>query len=233
MVARLLAALVFVVCGSLVFWQAFVHTVHRGTLAVPAFAGQTVEEASLRAHDAGLMVIVEEPGVYTAETPPGRVAEQQPRAGFHVKTGSSVAVRLSLGSERTAVPNLQGESLQGGLHGLEREGLKPGRRVRVDGLTGADRVLATDPPIGHLTAPDTEINLLVNVSADEALWVMPSLLSRSRNDVRTLCLNHQLRLGQIHEVSYPGLLSGSVIRQYPPAGSPMSRSDIITIWVAK
>lgn len=233
MVARLLAALVFVVCASLVFWQAFVHTVHRGTLAVPDLTGQTVEEASLHAHDIGLKVAVEQPGVFTAAAPPGVVAEQQPRAGFHVKTGSTVTLRLSLGSERAAIPDVRGESLQGGLHGLERAGLRPGRRARVDGLTGADRVIATNPPIGHLMAPDTEIDLLVNVAANEALWVMPPLLSRSRDTVRTLCLDHQLRLGQIHEVSYPGLPSGLVIRQYPPAGSPLSRSDIITIWVAK
>jgi serine/threonine-protein kinase len=233
MVARLLAALVFIVCASLVFWQAFVHTVHRGTLAVPDLTGQTVEEASLHAHDIGLKVVVEQPGVYTAAAPPGVVAEQHPRAGFHVKTGSTVTLRLSLGSERTAIPDVRGESLQGGLHGLEREGLRPGRRARVDGLTGADRVIATNPPIGHLIAPDTEIDLLVNVAANEALWVMPPLLSRSRDTVRTLCLDHQLRLGQIHEVSYPGLPPGLVIRQYPPAGSPLSRSDIITIWVAK
>jgi serine/threonine-protein kinase len=233
MVARLLAALVFVLCASVVFWQAFVHTVHRGTLATPNLTGETMEEATRRAHDAGLTAVVEQPGVYTSETPPGLVAEQQPRAGFHVKTGSTITLRLSLGNERTAVPDVRGESLQGGLHGLEREGLKPGNRARVDGLTGADRVLATDPPIGHLAAPDTEINLLVNMAANEPLWVMPSLLSRSRNAVRDLCLDHALRLGQIHEVVYPGLPSGLVLRQYPPAGAPLSRSDIITIWVAK
>ena len=97
----------------------------------------------------------------------------------------------------------------------------------------ADRVLATDPPIGQLTVPETEIDLLVNVTPQEEFWVMPSLLSRSRDAVRRLCLNHQFRLGQIHQVAYPGLPSGVVIRQYPPAGARLSRSDIITIWVAK
>ncbi len=62
---------------------------------------------------------------------------------------------------------------------------------------------------------------------------MPSLVSKNRNAVRNLCLDHQLRLGQIHEVNYPGFPAGVVIRQSPPAGSPLSRSDIITIWVVK
>jgi len=233
MVARLLAALVFVICATLVFWQAFVHTVHRGTLAVPDLVGKPVDDAASKAHDVGLSVIVEEPGVYSAAVPVGVIAEQHPRAGFQVKTGSPITVRISLGSVRTMIPDIRGESLQGGLSGLDQAGLKAGRRARIDGFTTADRILATDPPVGQLTVPETEIDLLVNVNPQEEFWVMPSLLSRSRDAVRRLCLNHQFRLGQIHQVAYPGLPAGVVIRQYPPAGSRLSRNDIITIWVAQ
>ena len=233
MVGRLLVVAMFLASASVVFWQAFVHTVHRGTLTVPNLAGQTLEEASKRAHDMGLGVVVEEPSVYTAAVPPGTIGEQRPRAGFHVKTGSMVNVRINLGTERVAIPDLRGESLQGGISGLERDGLLPGRRARVEGQSTPDRILATNPPTGHLSAPDTEVDLLVNTTAREELWVMPSLVSNSRETVRNLCLDHQLRLGQIHEVSYPGLPTGIVIRQYPPAGSPLSRSDIVTIWVVK
>jgi beta-lactam-binding protein with PASTA domain len=233
MVARVLAALVFTLFAALVFWQAFVHTVHRGTVAVPDLVGRPVDQATRQAHDVGLSLIVEEPGVYTPAVPAGVIAEQHPRAGFHVKTGSSVIIRLGLGGELIRIPDIRGESLQGGLDGLGREGLKAGRRARIDGHTAADRVIATDPPIGDTTAPDTEIDLLVNTAPDETFWVMPSLLSRSREAVRRLCLSQQLRLGQIHRVAYPGLPSGSVIRQYPPAGAQLSRNDIITIWVVQ
>jgi serine/threonine-protein kinase len=233
MVARVLAALVFVVCAVVVFWQAFVHTVHSGTLAVPELVGRTVAEADLRAHDFGLSLLVKEPGVYSSAVAPGVIAEQHPRPGFHVKTGSAITVRISLGSERATVPNIRGESLQGGLNALKREGLMAGRRARIDGAATADRVLATDPPVGSLTAPESEVAVLVNVAPDDEYWVMPSLLSTTSDAVRRLCLQQQLRLGQIHKVAYPGLPSGLVIRQYPPAGSQLSRSDIITIWVAE
>jgi serine/threonine-protein kinase len=233
MVARVLAALVFVVCAVLVFWQAFVHTVHSGTLAVPDLIGRTVEEADLRSHDFGLSLIVKEPGVYSSAVAPGLIAEQQPRAGFHVKVGSVVTVQTSLGDERATVPEVRGESLQGGLGALEREGLAAGRRARIDGASTGDRILATDPPVGSLTAPGSKVDVLLNVAPDDEYWVMPSLLSRTAGAVRRLCLQQQLRLGQIHQVPYPGLPSGIVIRQYPPAGSQLSRSDIITIWVAE
>jgi serine/threonine-protein kinase len=233
MIARLVAVLVFLACSGVVFWVALVHTVHRGTLAVPDLRSIDLESAERLAHDQGLRVVVEEPGVFSTATPPGAIADQEPRPGFHVKTGSVVKVRLSLGGERIEIPDIHGESMQGGLRGLEQTGLHAGRRVQLNGQASGDRVLATEPPIGTEVAPTTEVNLLVNVAPVRELWVMPSLLSRSRDEVRRFCRASQLRLGQVHEVSYPGLGSGLVLRQYPPAGSPLSRGDIVAIWVSR
>jgi serine/threonine-protein kinase len=233
MVARLTAVAVFMVCAGVVFWYALVHTVHRGTLAVPDLSGSSLEQAERQAHDLGLTVEIEEPGVFSTTAPPGEIADQDPQPGFHVKTGSVVKVRLSLGGERITIPDIRGESLQGALRGLEQQGLKPTTRIQVNGHSSGDRVLATEPAVGSLVAPGTEIDLLVNVAPQRQLWVMPSLLSRGRDSVRRFCRSNQLRLGQVHEVLYPGLQSGLVLRQYPPAGSPLERGDIITIWVSQ
>jgi len=233
MVRRALVVGLFVACTLVGCWQALVHTIHRGTRAVPDLTGQSVDQATRTAHDIGLAVELEEPGVYSGEVEIGAIADQQPRPGFHVKTGSRVRVRTSLGSERTAIPDLRGESVQGSVRGLERAGLLPGGRCRVDGMTAADRVLATDPPIGTLASPGTEVAVLVNQGPATRLWVMPSLLTRSIEEARRLCLANQLRLGQIHEVPYPGLPRGILLRQYPPEGSPVSRSDIVAIWVVQ
>jgi hypothetical protein len=54
MAKRLLAAALFMLCAGVVFWFALVHTVHRGTLAVPDLGEQTMEEARQRLHDLGL-----------------------------------------------------------------------------------------------------------------------------------------------------------------------------------
>jgi len=233
MVRRLIFVGVFVACTLLGCWQALVHTVRRGTRTVPDLTRQSVDEAARSAHDLGLQVELEEPGVYAADVEIGAIAAQRPRAGFHVKTGSTIRVRASLGSERTTIPDLLAESLQGALHDLERAGLVPGKRARVDGMTTADRVLATDPPIGTLAAPGSEVHVLVNQSPDAALYVMPSLLAHTTEDARRFCLANRLRLGQIHEVAYPGLPSGFLLRQYPPEGSPVSRSDIVAVWVVQ
>jgi beta-lactam-binding protein with PASTA domain len=233
MLARLVAVAVFFICAGLVFWQSFVHTVHRGTLAVPNLVGEGPDIAAQTAHDLGVQIMIDGPGVFTSMTPPGSIAQQDPPPGFHVKVGSTVKVRLSLGGERIRIPNVHGESLHGGLRALEQVGVEPGRRSQLDGQATGDRIIATDPAVDSEIAPDTAVDLLVNVSPATTVWVMPSLLSHPLEEVRPFCRGHQLRLGQVHEVEYPGLVKGLVLRQYPPAGSPVSRNDIITVWVSK
>lgn len=233
MMGRLAAALVFAACGVGVFWFALVHTLHFGTLSVPDLRGSTVEEAERQAHDIGLTVRLDEPGVFSSSHPPGSIATQNPHPGFHVKTGASVLVRLSLGRERVAVPDLFGQSSQAAQQALTRVGLKAGRRSRVRGELGGEGVLASDPPAGQETQPATEVALLVNETPARQLWVMPSLVLRTSSAVVGFCQRNHLRLGQVHEVAYPGVAPGVVLRQYPPAGSPLSRSDIITLWVSR
>ena len=231
--ARVLTAAVFAACAGVVFWLAFVHTVHRGTLAVPDLEGMQPEEARRVGHDLGLTVQLEEPGVFSANIEPGNVASQRPPAGFHVKTGSTVSVRLSLGSERAVIPELAGETLQSALHRLETAGLVAGSRVEVRAADAGDRLVASDPPAGSEVAPGSEIDLLVNTTPIREQWVMPSLLLRPVDTARRFCRSHRLRLGQVHEVLYPGLPGGVVLRQYPAAGSPVTRSDIVAVWVSR
>ncbi len=233
MAKRLLAAFVFCVCGGIVFWFALVHTVHRGTLAVPDLGAATIEEARQRAHDLGLELVVEEPGVFSTAVEPGVIAAQEPPPGFHVKAGSKVTVRISLGGERVTVPDVRESSLNSAQREVENSGLVPGLRARVEGEGAADRVIATGPPVGQEVAPMTSVDLLVNSAPGRRLWVMPSLISQPFARVDQFCRVNRLRLGRAREVVYPGIPSGVVLRQYPPAGSPVAPSEIITVWVSQ
>jgi beta-lactam-binding protein with PASTA domain len=233
MIGRLIAALFFGISAIFVFWYALVHTVHLGTLTVPDLRGSEVLDAEKQLHDLGISLVVEDDGAFSTDISPGLIAVQHPHSGFHVKTGSTISVRLSLGSERAQIREIRGESLQTGLRSLEQDGLRPAPRAEVRGQADSDSILATAPPQGTAVAPDTEVKLLVNKTPARQLWVMPSLLSLRVDTVRRFCRRHHFRLGQVHEVRYPGLSGGVVLRQYPAAGSPLSRSDIITIWVSQ
>lgn len=232
-IARLVMAVVFFVSAGVVAWISLVYTVHLGTVAVPELRGEDLEKADLVAHDLGLVMELDETGVYSEAVPPGQIAYQQPKPGFHLKAGSTVRVRLSLGNERAVVPGVRNESLQAAVRILEEAGLEIGHRAAISGNGPADAIHATSPGAEAGVAPGAQVDLLLNHTPARPLWVMPSLLSRSVASVRRFASAHRLRVGRVHEVDYPGLPSGIVLRQYPPAGSPMSRSDIITLWVSR
>jgi len=231
--SRLLAAVVFALCAGTVFWFALVHTVHRGTLAVPDLATSNVEDARQQLHDLGLELVVEEPGVFSSAVEPGTVASQEPPPGFHVKAGSKITVRVSLGGERVAVPDVREASLSTAEREVEQAGLATGVRARVEQQGGADRVIASGPPVGYPVPPGAAVDLLVNTAPASRKWVMPSLVTRTLADVQSFCRANRLRLGQAREVTYPGLAPGIVLRQHPPAGSPVTQSDVVTVWVSR
>lgn len=230
---RALILAVASIAAGVTFWFSLVHTVHRGTLAVPDLRERSVEHARQQLHDLGLELAVDEPGVFSSEIAPGAIAHQEPPPGFHVKAGSKVNVRTSLGGETVQVPDIRGDSLKTAEREIETAGLAPGSRARVAGQGAADRVIATGPPVGEEVAPMVAIDLLVNTAPAESHWVMPSLVSLSIEQVERLCAANRLRLGRAREVEYPGVPAGTVLRQYPPAGSPVTPSEIITVWVSQ
>jgi serine/threonine-protein kinase len=231
--SRLFLGGIFFASAGVVAWIALVYTVHLGTVAVPELRGEEPDKGDLVAHDLGLVMQLDEPGVYSEAVPAGKIAYQQPVPGFHLKAGSIVRVRLSLGNERAVIPPVNGESLQAAVRLLEGEGLEIGERSEISGNGPADAIHATSPGVGAEVAPGSRVDLLMNHTPARPMWVMPALLSRSLGAVRRFASDHRLRIGRVHEVDYPGLPAGIVLRQYPPAGSPMSRSDIITLWVSR
>ncbi len=229
----ILAAGVFAITAGLTFWFALVHTVHRGTVAVPELSGLSTDQAEKVCHDLGLALQVDPDGAVSEKVPVGRIAWQEPPAGFHLKGGSTVTVRASVGAAVAAVPPLEGVSLQAAVRDLEAEGLTPGQRFEVTGEAAGEAVVASSPPAGRRLPPGSEVVLLVNTQPARRLWVTPQFLGRAGDTVRSFCRTRGLRVGQIHEVEYPGVPPGLVLRQYPPAGSPLSRSDIISLWVSQ
>ncbi len=229
----LAAAAVATVTGALAFWFALVHTVHRGTVTVPNLTGLEVARATAVLHDLGLRPRVDGEGVFSPDVPAGRVAEQEPPPGFHLKSGGEVVLRPSLGARTAEVPPVVGSSFQTAVRDLEIAGLQLGRRVDVAGEAEGEQVLATSPPAGTRLEPGAAVDLLVNTQPRTELWVMPSLLETREERARRWCRRHGLRVGQVHRVAYPGMPAGVVLRQYPPPGSPVSRADIVSLWVSE
>ena len=233
MLKRLTLAGAFFLSAGVVFWLSLVYTIHLGTVRVPDLVGKSPAEAETLSHDLGLTLVMEEGGVFNKDAPLGSIGAQQPPGGFHLKSGGTVRARLSLGHEKTSVPNLEKLSMTAAVQKLEEAGLVFGRRAIVLGEGNADLVLAASPEFGRILPPQEKVDLLLNRTPPRPLWIMPRLLARRLSEVKSFADRKKLRIGKLHEVEYPGYPAGLILRQYPPAGSPLSPSDIISLWVSR
>lgn len=235
------------ICGvlALVFAGSFYLTMRLvfvgREITVPDLAGLSLEEARAELNHVELyMESVAER--HDDRVPKDHVSAQDPPAGTTIKTGRKVRVTVSLGPLTVAIPRLEGQTLRGAEIAVQRDGLSLGRiaYAHVEGAP-AGLVLAQDPPPAQpdgqgsgegeeaAGSGDGRLNLLVSRGPRETIYVMPDFTRRSLEDVRRAAERAGLRLGAIRRERVSGVPRGTVVRQYPQAGHPVSRQDIISL----
>lgn len=225
-----LALLLFAAVAYLSF-SAFVRS---GTTPAPDLVGMPRQEASGLLADSGLRLEVREgAGRYHPEAPADTVLEQQPAARTLVKRGSGIEVTLSLGPQQVSVPDLAGQSLQSAQIRLAAAGLTLGRTLGVY-RTGADPGAVVDqaPAPGITVGPGVPVDAVLALAGSGPLYVMPDLIYRDYERVRRFFELRGFRLGSVKFEPYEGVVEGTVLRQFPLAGHPLTRRDAISLVVA-
>src|SRR5262249_27722667 len=120
--------------------------IHGGEVAGPNFQGKSPAEARHLAEESGLGMQVERE-YYSATIPPGRVMSQVPPSGTVVRRGWEVRLALSAGAQRTAIPQVVGDSERAAAIAIAQRSLQLGVPASVN-LPGATpgQVLAQNPP---------------------------------------------------------------------------------------
>lgn len=207
--------------------------VRSGATPVPAVEGLSAEEARSRTADSGLRLEVAEAGRFDDEVPAGRVLEQSPGPRSLVKRGATVTAVLSLGPQRLTAPELTGRSFQAAQVALAASGLTLGRTLQVysrDAASGT--VVAQDPAAGSPVPPDGAVDLLLAQGGSSRRYVMPDLVYRDYETVRGFFERAGLRLGRVTFELYEGAPEGTVLRQFPLAGHPLTPREAISLVVA-
>lgn len=231
-VARVIYALVLAGVLATATWLSFSRFVAGKSTKVPDLTGLTVEEATARATELGLSAVVD-PGRddFDEKVPPRHVRGQQPAAETAVKGGQTVRLFLSLGPKTLRMPDLTGQSARGAAAALVREGLgEP--LLAVIRLPGPPGVVAQGLSPGAVVPPGTTMSLLVNRGPAEATWVMPDLIGRDVDRVRAAFEARGFRVGGVRSQAYEGAAPGTILRQFPPAGFQVSRSEALSFVVA-
>jgi serine/threonine-protein kinase len=213
-------------------WLSFTRFVTGKSLKVPNFTNLTAEEAATVAAERGLEVKVDpaQEGFDDA-VPAHRVRAQTPAADSAVKGGQTIRIALSLGPRAVRVPDLTGLSPRAATLAVAKAGLKEAA-VASARLPGPPGVVAQGIAPGSIAPPDSPVDLLVNRGIADVAWVMPDLIGRDFERVKTAFEERGFRVGGVKSQAYEGAPSRTILRQFPPAGSPVTRRDALSFVIA-
>jgi serine/threonine-protein kinase len=162
----------------------------------------------------------------------GRILAQDPPAGASLKKYRKVKVVTSLGPKVFKVPDVRGMSLRSAQIKLQDEGLRTGSLAYAHTLVAdADVVVSQDPlPTGE-SLGEAGVSFLVSKGAREPVYVMPDLTGRRPDEARRALEARGIRVGGVRRERRTWTESGTVSRQYPEAGHPVSRGQIVSLVV--
>lgn len=213
-------------------WISFSRFVLGKSLKVPDLRSLTVEESTALAAERGLHITVDASREgFDEKVPAHRVRGQSPSPDTAVKAGQTIRLFLSLGPHTIRVPELAGMSPRTAALALSKAGLKEGA-VAAARLPGAPGVVAQGAAAGTTAVPETSVDVLMNRGAPEVAFVMPDLIGRDFERVRLAFQARGFRLGGVKSQVYEGAAAGTILRQFPIAGNPVTLRDTLSFVVA-
>ena len=213
-------------------WISFSRFVLGKSLKVPDLTRLTVEESTALAAERGLHVTVDATREgFDDKVPAHHVRGQSPAPDTAVKAGQTIRLFLSLGPKTIRIPELAGMSPRTAALALTKVGLKEGS-VAAARLPMPAGVVAQGAAAGTTAGPDAAVDVLVNRGAAEVAWVMPDLIGRDFERVRLAFAARGFRIGGVKTQPYEGAAEGTILRQFPIAGNPVTLRDTLSFVVA-
>jgi eukaryotic-like serine/threonine-protein kinase len=198
---------------------------------VPAVVGRTVDQATAMLQALGLTVRIDDTRRFDEKVPADHVMLQDPPAGTRTRRERMVRIWVSSGPRTTTVPSLSGQTERTAQIRLQQEGLQVAavsefRSADYD----ADAVVAQDPPPAG-RAPG--VSLLLNRAEPALTYVMPDLVGMEAGRTAGALLSHGFRVTIVDAAASPGVELGTIVRQRPAAGFPVSAADAISLEVSR
>jgi len=213
-------------------WISFSKFVLGKSLDIPDLTSLSLEEAQAVAAEVGLSVAPDpSKDTFDEKVPLRRIRRQIPAPGTAVKMGQTVRVSFSLGPHTIRVPELSGLTERTAALSLRRSGLQEGA-VAAAHVFGAPGVVAQGVQPGTVTTPDAAVDVLLNRGAPEPTYVMPDLIGRDFDRVKLSFEARGFKLGGVKSQVYEGAAAGTILRQFPLAGFPVTVRDTLSFVVA-
>jgi serine/threonine-protein kinase len=203
------------------------------TVSVPDLTGKGLAEAKglLEKKDLSLSQRGSE---FNDQWPKGRIVRQVPAAGSKIRVTKVIQIFISSGSEKIAVPALEGRSLEAALPLLKDSGLFKGKLTQIHTPRfPAGKILAQRPQAEEAAERNSAIGLLVSQGDREERYVMPDLIGKNAATVIDQLKAMDFMIGDSRSTYYPGLGKGIIIKQSPPNGYKIQKRNLITLEVSR
>jgi serine/threonine-protein kinase len=196
-------------------------------VTVPNLVGRNADDAIAILQRRGLEPDIE--NVNSDDVPRDEVISQNPKAGDEVREGASVEIRVSLGRERAAVPDVVGNSQEDAEQTLEDAGFKTEvERAYSDSVPTGD-VISTSPEAGRQATKGRTVTITVSRGLEGV--AVPGLVGNTQQGAEQALQSAGLTAEVTEkESSEP---PGTVLEQNPASGTSVEPGSSVAIVVAK
>lgn len=202
-------------------------------LNAPDLVGKSIMDAESIADNCHVFLKKVE-GTYDKNVKPNIIINQVPSPGVRIKEKSIIKVFVPSQVLEVVVPNLSGLSLNDCDKILGENDLIKRYISYIDASdTPVDIVMGQSYPVGTQVPRGTEIDLLVSRGSKEISYIMPDLIGKKSGDILIAFEQLGLKMPTPTRVSYPGVESGVVVKQYPLSGFPINNKARISVEVSK
>ena len=232
----LLTTLVGVTCAFVIGSIIFVGTMlllnnpfeRVADITVPNLVGLDYESIKDSAEYQDFNIVVKESG-YNAEYPVGQIYDQSPSQGRTVKSGATIEVKVSQGTELGTIPVVLGKDPETAENLLRAEGFSSITRSEVyNNIVPSGLVCGINPGEGSQVATSTAISLQISQGPETKTTKVPDLGGVSLDQARQKLAEAGLNVG---ELSYRSSESSTdtVIGQDPIYGSEVSEGSYVNL----
>lgn len=218
---RILIVLAVLLLGGLAWWLA-----EGQYTTVPRVVRMTAAQARAELAGAGFKVVSGR-SRHNDSVAAGRVIATDPASGQRIGRGGRVELILSLGPTMVTVPSVTGESLAQAEHNLRAAGLKPGAVSHEASSTIEPGVVISTNPIAYQSWPqDKPVKLVVSAGPP-----LPDFVGQQVSAAQGAASagGYSIQPETVPNSDQP---SGTVLKQSPQAGTPITPGEVVTVWVS-
>ena len=140
---------------------------------------------------------------------------------------------VSLGRAQVSVPELIGLPPRAAALKLAEQSLELGAVSWYRDSASRVGIVAQDPEPESPAVKNASVAALTNRGAPEYRFVMPDLIGKDAERIRPRLEMKGFRVGSARYEAYEGIAPNTVLKQFPPAGYPISSREVVSLTLSR